>query len=124
VNGDRSAGTGDWGEDAALQHLERQGLELLCRNFRRRFGEIDLVMREPDCLVFIEVRVRRNRAFGDGIASITRVKRQRLARAARAYLQTRPDLDALPGRFDVVAVSSENGQTTCTWMTDAFGMDE
>jgi putative endonuclease len=115
--------SGRQGEDAALAHLESKGLILLCRNFRRRFGEIDLVMRERDCIVFVEVRVRRHSDFGDGFNSVTRGKRLRLWRTASAYLQSHPGLAALPSRFDLVSVSTIGSEATCDWLIDAFTAD-
>ena len=123
MKGNRASEAGRRGENAALEHLESQGLTLLCRNFRRPFGEIDLIMREGNSIVFIEVRVRHHPAFGDGLTSITRSKRRRLWRTAAAYLQARPDLAAQPSRFDVVSVTADGNHSDCTWVVDAFCED-
>ena len=120
MSGSRTAATGRWGEDAALDYLESRGLTLLHRNFRRRFGEIDLVMQQRDCIVFVEVRVRRHPSFGDGLTSITYRKRQRLRRAAAAYLKTHSDLASNPCRFDVVSVTAAGTSAVCAWTVDAF----
>lgn len=77
-------------EQRALAHLHQAGLRLLTRNFNTRFGEIDLVMRDSDALVFVEVRHRRNRSFGGGAASVGAAKRARLQRAAQLFLQAHP----------------------------------
>lgn len=86
--------------------LVERGLEPLVDNWRRRCGEIDLVMREPasDTIVFVEVRYRRHRALGGGLASIDHPKRARLRRAALAWLQRHGDPEQA-ARIDVVAVA-------------------
>ncbi|HET9836443.1 MAG TPA: YraN family protein [Rhodanobacteraceae bacterium] len=111
---------GDVFEDRALEHLQRAGLKLLARNFATRFGEVDLVMRDSDVLVFVEVRYRRHRAFGGGAASVGTAKQERIARAAQAFLQAHPKLSELPCRFDVVAFDGEARTAECEWMRAAF----
>ncbi len=71
-------------------------------------------------LVFVEVRLRNQTRFGDGAASITAAKRQRLARAARAFLQRNPQYQSCPCRFDVVAVSGEGEAVRLRWIRHAF----
>jgi putative endonuclease len=73
-------------EALAADFLGRRGLSLVTRNFRTRFGEIDLVMRDGDTLVFVEVRLRAPSRFGGAAASITAAKRGRLVAAAEGYL--------------------------------------
>lgn len=112
--------TGVGFEQLALQHLRDAGLRLLARNFTTRFGELDLVMRDADAIVFVEVRYRRNPAFGDGVASVGSAKRERLSRAARLFLQAHPKLAELPCRFDVVAFEGETQAPRCEWLRAAF----
>ncbi|HXS74044.1 MAG TPA: YraN family protein [Rhodanobacteraceae bacterium] len=107
-------------EQAALEHLQRAGLRLLARNFGTRFGELDLVMREAQAVVFVEVRYRRHRDFGGGAASVGTAKRERITRAAQAFLQAHPALAALPCRFDVVAFDGEAHLADCDWVRAAF----
>ena len=111
---------GDAFEQAALDHLQRAGLKLLARNFATRFGELDLVMRDADALVFVEVRYRRHRQFGGSAASVGAAKQERITRAAQAFLQAHPKLSALPCRFDVVAFDGEARTAQCDWMRAAF----
>ena len=73
-------------EALAAQFLVARGLAIVERNFRRRCGELDLVARDGDTLVFVEVRLRRSRGYGGAAASITAVKRARLLAAANLYL--------------------------------------
>ena len=108
-------------EDAALAHLRAAGLQLLARNVRYPFGEIDLVMREGATLAFVEVRFRRSTRFGGAAASVTRAKRRKLARAAQAWLVRNRAHASAPCRFDVVAVAPDSG---CEWLRAAFTLDD
>src|SRR6185437_1379903 len=83
-------------EQLALEHMERAGLKLVERNYRTRFGELDLVMRNGATLVFAEVRYRRDVRFGGGAASVGAAKREKLTRAAQGFLQAHPRLASLP----------------------------
>ena len=94
---------GGLGERAARGHLERAGLTLLDTNFRCPHGEIDIVARDGEAVVFVEVRTRRGRDFGAPEESITAAKARRLIATAQTYLQTRDDLP-LDWRIDLVAV--------------------
>jgi putative endonuclease len=96
---------GEAGEDAALRYLLKQGLQLVKRNFRCKGGEIDLIMREREGLVFVEVRQRADRNFGGAAASITPAKQRRLVVAAQLYLQRYRQPP--PCRFDVVAIDGK-----------------
>ena len=96
---------GRLGEDRALIHLLGQGLTLVERNFLCKVGEIDLIMMQRDCLVFVEVRRRAAGSFGGAVASVTPAKRRRLINAAQYYLLRYPDPP--PCRFDLVAIDGE-----------------
>ncbi len=110
-------------ERHALAYLQRAGLRLLARNFNTRFGELDLVMRDADALVFVEVRYRRHGAFGGGAASVGASKRERLMKAAQLFLQAHPKLAALPCRFDVLAFDGDAAAPHCDWQRSAFDFD-
>jgi putative endonuclease len=97
--------TGDIGEEQALTHLKNAGLQLVERSFLCKGGEIDLVMKDQDVLVFVEVRKRSKRQFGGSLASITPTKQKRMIHAAEVYLQKIKPLPAC--RFDVVAIDNE-----------------
>ena len=95
-------------EARALAFLEQEGLTLVEKNFRCRTGEIDLIMRDGQVLVFIEVRSRKNQHFGGAAASVGPVKQRRLWRTAEHYLMRCPDQP--PCRFDLVAIDGESLQ--------------
>jgi putative endonuclease len=110
---------GESAEALAAALLERAGLTIVERNYRCRFGEIDLVARSGAILVFVEVRARRREDFGGAAASITRAKRRRLIAAARHYLAARRE--NRPCRFDVVLARGAGPELE--WVQDAFGDD-
>jgi putative endonuclease len=111
-------------EEAACAHLLAAGCQLLARNAGFRVGELDLVMREGQTVVFVEVRMRRNARFGGALASVDVGKRRKLARAAQAWLAMHPRMAQAPCRFDVVAVGAEAEGSPCEWLRAAFTMDD
>ena len=105
---------GSSAEQDAARFLERQGLTIVARNHRTRFGEIDLVARDGATLVFVEVRLRSNARYGGGVESIGEAKRRRIVAAALHYLMgVRPQP---PCRFDVVTLD----RGTPEWLRGAF----
>lgn len=94
---------GRWGEQLAAKHLEAEGYELLERNWRCRRGEIDLVARGGDVLVFVEVKTRRGRDYGTPEEGITSYKAKRLLELSQRYLLEH-DLEDVEWRVDLVAV--------------------
>lgn len=105
-------------EQVAASYLQRQRLILVTQNYRCRFGEIDLIMRDGTTLVFIEVRMRSHEIFGGAAASITLSKQAKLLRTARYYLA---ELNSEPPcRFDALLLSGANGQEI-EWIKNAFG---
>ena len=108
-------------EAEAERHLTAAGLRIVERNFRGRFGEIDLIARDGNTLVFVEVRYRRNRLFGGAGISVDQRKQRKLLLTANGYLQVRR-LDC-PCRFDVITI--EQGQRgeplNLDWIQNAFG---
>ncbi len=108
-------------EDIALQHLTGQGHVLLRRNFRCRLGEIDLIMRDADTLVFVEVRHRRRNRFASAAQSVNIHKQRKIVRAAAFFLGRHRNLAQVPVRFDVVALDRPgDGGLELTWVRDAF----
>ena len=110
-------------ENVVLTHLTSTGLTLLTRNFTCRFGELDLVMRDRDCVVFVEVRYRDSRARGDGVVSVGKAKRAKLVRAAQVYLLAHPQLAQEPCRFDVIGCRGSLQQPQLDWIPSAFEVE-
>ena len=100
--------------------LRRRGLRPLDANYRCRAGEIDLVMRDGDTLVFVEVRYRKSDRFGSGAESVDRAKQHRIVRAASRYLQQHPRWANDVCRFDVISVSGDEGNPEIEWIRHAF----
>ena len=111
-------------EQAARRHLLAAGLRDLAANANYRGGELDLVMRDGACVVFVEVRYRRHASFGGGAASVDAGKRRRLLHAAQLFLLAHPDLRDAPCRFDVVDASGDPDSPTLHWLRDAFRADD
>lgn len=111
---------GDAFEQRACAELERAGLQLLARNYNTRHGELDLVMRERDTIVFVEVRYRVRAGHGDAAASITRSKQDKLIRTARLWLVAHPQHAQRPCRFDVVSYDGDGASTQMHWLRGAF----
>lgn len=118
------AGLGAAAEDAALAQLAGAGLRLLARNARYPFGELDLVMLDGGCVVFVEVRRRASERFGGAAMSVDAAKRRKLARAAQAWLSSHRQFANAACRFDVVAVSPGAGELACDWIRSAFTLDD
>lgn len=102
-------------EEQAARFLERQGIRIEARNWRCRFGEIDLVARDADTLVFVEVRARASRAYGGAAQSIDATKRRKLSATAAVYLRS-IGFD-VPCRFDAILL---DGDGRIEWIRDAF----
>ena len=95
------------GERAAKKQLQRQGLKFLTANFRTERGEIDLVFRDADCLVFIEVKTRSSETWNRPAAAVDKERRERLTRAGLDYLRLLKN-PRIKVRFDIVEVILEN----------------
>jgi putative endonuclease len=94
---------GRWGEKVASRFLKSQGYRILHRNYVTSVGEIDLVAREGDVLVFVEVKTRTSDDFGGPLLAVDRAKQRKLGLLARSFL-ARKRLGEVPCRFDVVGV--------------------
>jgi putative endonuclease len=98
---------GHGGEDMAAAYLQASGYRILARNYRTRLGEIDIVARDGNILVFVEVKVRRTPSFGSAKDAITAAKRRRLSMLALQYLKSPAGRRYTKARFDVVAVDRQ-----------------
>lgn len=106
---------GQTAEARAEAFLVKRGMVPVARNWRCRFGEIDLIMQDGATRVFVEVRLRSHSDFGGAAASVTPAKQRKLLAAARQYLSGLPGLP--PCRFDVVAL---DGSSAPDWIKNAF----
>ena len=105
-------------EDLAAEFLRRQGLILVARNYRCRFGEVDLILREGEVMVFVEVRLRTSEQYGGGAASVDARKQHKLVHAAQHYLGARGRAPLC--RFDVIVLRALDANAI-DWIKDAFG---
>ncbi|MHB9036747.1 MAG: YraN family protein [Armatimonadota bacterium] len=96
-------------EILAASELGARGYRIVASNYRCRYGEIDIIARDGDCLVFVEVRCRRSSEYGSPAESVTPAKQQKLIITARRYLHD-SGLGDCECRFDVVEVTSVNGK--------------
>ena len=113
---------GDYYEQRAVELMVDSGLSLLERNFRGKTGEIDIVARDGEHLVFIEVRARSNRYFNSAAGSVNWRKQQRIVRTAQLFLQRRPKCASMPCRFDVIAFEPPQSGSLpqIRWIRGAF----
>lgn len=109
-------------ELAACQYLQRNGLVLVQRNFLCSLGEIDLIMRDNQSWVFVEVRYRKSNLYGSAVESVNWSKQQKIIRASNVYLKKqRKNIDETYMRFDIVGVSStKTAEFECCWIKNAF----
>lgn len=91
------------GESLAAEHLKARGCKILAQNYRAKRGEIDLIVRDEEFIVFVEVKTRRSLQFGLPQEAVTIQKQRQISKVALAYLQAQDLLDA-PCRFDVIAI--------------------
>ena len=111
--------SGAWGEDLALRYLTRRGYILVERNYRTRYGEIDLILRKDDTLVFVEVKLRRTTGFGDPLEAVTSRKQRTIRSLAVQYLSDRsPNFDTL--RFDVIGILAHGNKVRIRHVKNAF----
>lgn len=110
MSGRESGAAGRWGEELAARYLEKQGYSIVARNWRCRFGELDLVAQCRKYLCFVEVKLRRGSAYGSAGEAVTWSKQQKLRAAAELYLVQYPT--ELQPRFDVVEVHAPQGKDT------------
>ncbi len=114
-------GLGLKGEIAAAKYLRKKGLKILDKNFQCRFGELDLIARGKDCLVFCEVKTRSEGMIALPQESVTYAKQQKMIKTALFWLQSH-QLD-LPMRFDVIAVTADaEGRLAVEHLENAFSL--
>jgi len=110
---------GKTGEEIAIRYLLQQGYQVLERNYRCRFGEIDLIARDGSTLAFIEVKTRRSQKFGPAAAAVTLEKQRYLVKASQVYLTRKRKAHELC-RFDVVTIELDALISHIELIKDAF----
>ncbi len=113
--------TGKQAERIAEKYLHKHKLKTLARNYSCRSGEIDLIMLDEQlCIVFVEVRFRKNIQHGSGAESVTRFKQTRIIKTAQFYLQQNSCYASNPARFDVISISNQENNLSIDWIKNAF----
>lgn len=111
---------GQEGERKARKFLERKGYQILHQNYRFGRGEIDLICKDKNTFVFVEVKARNSREFGDGAEAVNLKKREKLIATAYAYLKA-SKMETLPFRFDIISILSDaKNKEEITHLTGAF----
>jgi putative endonuclease len=111
---------GQRGEDLAASYLQKNGYKIIQRNYKTMIGEIDIIARDRDDLVFIEVKTRESLEYGQPFESVNKNKRRKIANVAMLYLKKLKNIPAC--RFDVVSVYYEEGRPEFKLIQDAFEM--
>lgn len=106
--------TGTFYEDAACEYLRRQGVTILQRNFRCRQGEVDIIGRYKDCVIFFEVKYRRTDTYGEALLAVPFQKKKRICKCAEVYCMYHPYVTRF--RYDVIGITD----TKIEWVRDAF----
>lgn len=110
---------GSEGEDLAVRFLQKKGYRIVARNYRTPVGEIDIIARDGDTIVFIEVKTRTDISFGYPFEAVNKRKRQKLKNLALLYLKRQGKES--PVRFDVLSISCvDNGKKDIEHIKDAF----
>jgi len=121
--GKPKANLGRDGESAAAAHLKAAGFDLIARNYRGAGGELDIICRDGEILVFVEVKARRSSRFGGAPWAISSAKCRQVAKVARHYLVENDLYGQTPCRFDVVLIDAAVTPFGVTHIPDAFQAD-
>lgn len=117
----RSSNTGNNGEAIACRYLITHGLELIEANYACKFGEIDLVMKQQERLIFVEVKTRKSTNFGSPLDFISKSKQKRIVTTAIHYVKKHRNYEKAPLRFDAVGILLQNGDPIhIDWVENAF----
>ena len=101
---------GAWGETVALEYLKRKNYAAVAKGFRTRFGEIDLIVKDGEYIVFVEVKTRKNANFAHAREYVGKAKQSKLRATANIWLASRKT--KLQPRFDVIEVYAPLGEQT------------
>jgi len=109
-------------EEKAKKFLEKQGYKILCRNYKTKLGEVDIIGQDQDVLCFIEVKCRSSERFGSGLEAVSATKQKQISKAALSYLKEKNLLNK-KARFDVVALDTCGAQEKIELIKDAFELN-
>jgi len=112
---------GKWGEDLALKKVKKLGYKCLVRNYRCPLGEVDLIARDGDTLVFIEIKTRRGRSLAYAKEAVNQRKMRQLSKVALAYMKANGCAEAR-ARFDVVVINLDGGEQEIEVVRNAFDL--
>jgi putative endonuclease len=112
---------GKWGEDLALKKVKKLGYQCIARNYRCPQGEVDLIARDGDTLVFVEIKTRRGRSLEYAKEAVNQRKRRQLSKVALAYMKSKGFAD-VRARFDVVVINLNGGEEEIEVVRNAFDL--
>jgi putative endonuclease len=112
---------GKWGEDLALKKVKKLGYKCIARNYRCPVGEVDLIAKDGDSLVFIEIKTRRGRSLGYAKEAVNQRKRRQLSKVALAFMKTN-GCSETRARFDVVVINLDGGSQEIEVVRNAFDL--
>jgi putative endonuclease len=113
---------GKYGEELAQDYLMKKGYELVEKNFRYERAEVDLIFKDENSkvLIFVEVKTRSSKSFGEPEESVTEMKQEKLVRSAEGFLMEHPEYDEYEKRFDVVAIYVRGNKEEINHIINAF----
>ena len=112
---------GKWGEDLALKKVKKLGYKCIARNYRCPLGEMDLIARDGETLVFVEIKTRRGRSLEYAKESVNQRKRRQLSKVALAYMKANGCAEC-KARFDVVVINLDGGEQEIEVIRNAFDL--
>ena len=116
----RRINLGKHGENIAIKFLKARNFRIIARNYRNKFGEIDIIAQDDDTRVFVEVKTRSSDRFCLPEEAVSPAKQKQICRVAQYYLVTAKDLDDIPVRFDVVAITISEDKPLINHIVSAF----
>lgn len=123
MTGRGTKATGDYGENLAAQFLEKIGYEILARNFRFERGEIDIIARHEQSLVFVEVKTAKSLKMGSPETWVTPAKQKQIGKVAQKFLFDLND-DSFECRFDVIAITLQQNSPQINHIKNAFWLQQ
>jgi putative endonuclease len=113
---------GKLGEETASDFLKASGYKIIVKNYKTKFGEIDIIAKEKDTLVFIEVKTRHTDEFGGPLAAVNKFKQNQISKAALTFLKEKNFLEKR-ARFDIVSIVYKDATPQINLIKNAFELD-